>query len=158
VVKDSVTGAAISGAEITFENSGIQRSDLQGKAGFVLFPGNNMIRVTKATYSQVNRTLNIDASGEITILMKKTAGGTGDHDQNLLKIYPIPAVNQVNIEADRLFNVTLLSADGRFLQSLKMKSLKETMNLTGFQHGIYILRFTDGDLVFSRKLFIQVTK
>jgi 1,4-alpha-glucan branching enzyme len=154
IVKDSATSMVISGAEVTFENAGVQHTDLLGKAGFVLFPGNNVIRVTKSNYSLINRTLNIESTGEITILMKKTAGAIDEPDQNLLKVYPNPASNMVTIEAERLFHVTLLTPEGRFLRSFTMNSLKETFNITGLPHGMYIVKFTEGETVIFRKLHV----
>ena len=156
-VKDSVTNATISAAEITFEGSGVQLTDIQGKAAFTASPGTAAIQVKKQNYKTWTKAQNIASNIDLTILLKPTIGGMEDSDGgNLAKIYPNPCRNYVTIEASALYQISIYTPDGRLMLTHKMRNPTETLDLTGFYTGIYIVHFSGAGIRFVKKLAVGI--
>ncbi|MEI7724309.1 MAG: alpha-amylase family glycosyl hydrolase, partial [Bacteroidota bacterium] len=142
-VKDSVTNVTLSAAEITFEGSGVQRTNAQGKAAFTASPGSALIRVTKANYKAWTKTQTIDNNLDLTILLKPGSSGIGDPDGgNRVRIYPNPAHREVTIEASERYQITIYSPDGRQIMVHQLLNPTETLSLTGLDQGVYIVLFS----------------
>jgi 1,4-alpha-glucan branching enzyme len=156
-VKDSVTNAAISGADVSLEGSGVQLTDQQGKAAFLAAPGDALIRAVKPRYKVWTKTRNIGADLDLTILLSldphwgvAEAGG-GD----FVKIFPNPAHQEVTIESPVLCRIAIYSPDGRLMRSHLMQDHTETINLSGLTRGVYIVRFSGNGAAFARKLAVE---
>ena len=156
-VKDSVSNAAITGAEITLEGSGVQRTDLQGKAIFMAAPGSTLIQVKKLKYKTWAQTRNIAGDLDLTVLLQLDPhygieeAGAG----RLVRIFPNPARNAVTIESPDLYKVMIYSPDGRLMRSRQMKQPTETIDLTGLGQGVYLVHFSGNGPVFARKLVVE---
>jgi hypothetical protein len=154
-VKDSVSNAVISGAEISFEGSGIQRTDQQGRALFTAFPGPALIRVTRANYKTWTKIHAINGNLDLTILLKPGASGLSDFmDEQKVRIFPNPAHHSVTIEANKNYRVEFYAVDGSLVLSRQMQQQTQTFDLSGLNPGIYTLRFKGEGNPFSGKLVI----
>jgi glycosidase len=155
-VKDSLTNAVISAAEITFDGSGFRRTDQQGKAAFTAFPGSAQIKVVKTGFKTWTKTLNIDNSLDVTILLKRGTYGIDNHEGGTrVRIYPNPARQTVTIESAVLYDITIYAPDGRQMITHRMQHLTETLDLTGLDKGVYLVQFSGTGPVFARKLVVE---
>lgn len=77
-------------------------------------------------------------------------------DNNSVRIYPNPAHNTLNIEADNLKEVTLYSAIGTMIQKTTCTGKTSSMNVSGLSRGIYFVKITDyeGNIT-TRKVVIE---
>jgi glycosidase len=155
VVKDSASGAVITGAEISFPGAGVMRSDASGKAIFIVFPGTAQIKATKTGYKPYSKTFDIFASGEIVLLLQKGASGLPESDDPSLRVYPNPCSDAVFLYSEKSYAVTLFSPQGIKIGFYKMDGEFQKIDLAGLPSGIYFLRFEGCDRIFTRKLIIN---
>jgi hypothetical protein len=81
--------------------------------------------------------------------------GTPENKKLAIKVYPIPAGNNLNITGDFANAAIFLnSADGRLVFASKGINGETTIDLTSFKCGFYILRIETSDGVISRKVSI----
>ena len=155
-VKDSLTQSAISGAEITFAGSGVQKSDQQGKAAFTAATGSAMIIVKKNGYKTRTQTQSVTGNLDLTILLQHgTNFGIDDPgNANMVKVFPNPAKNRITIEAPYLYDIKLISPDGRLLLTKRMNQLSQSIDLGGFDRGVYFLHFSGQGQEFVKKLVL----
>jgi hypothetical protein len=154
-VKDSVSNAVLSGAEITVEGSGIQRTDQQGRAFFTAFPGTALIKVTRPNYKTWTKTVAIANNLDLTVLLKPGASGLNDFgDEQKVRIFPNPAKQSVSIEVMDHYQVGFYSFDGSLIMSDRIQNKIQTFDLAGFHPGIYTIRFKGEGVSFSRKLVV----
>jgi sucrose-6-phosphate hydrolase SacC (GH32 family) len=77
---------------------------------------------------------------------------------DLIKIYPNPALNKINVilkqrpEAARL---SLLSSSGQILRSRTITTLENQLDVTGMQSGIYIIRVSGKEYTINHKILIE---
>lgn|GEM_PF-84801 len=156
MVKDSLTNAAISGAEISLAGSGVQFSDQQGKAAFIAAAGSSLITVKKMKYLTWTKTENIDSPIDLTVLLSLDPHyGFGESGSNNdVHIYPNPARNAVTIESPVLHLVTVYTPDGRLVLSHMMQRPVESLPLNGLKQGIYIIHFSGRGPAFAKKLVV----
>ncbi|MEI6436262.1 MAG: T9SS type A sorting domain-containing protein, partial [Bacteroidota bacterium] len=84
-------------------------------------------------------------------------GGMEDSDdRNLVKIFPNPCRNYVTIEASALYQISIYTPDGRLMLTHKMRNPTETLDLTGFYTGIYIVHFSGAGIRFVKKLAVGI--
>lgn len=76
--------------------------------------------------------------------------------ENDLKIYPIPASAQLNIELPKIGGVLqILNADGRLLESLEVDDTSVHINVEKLARGVYTLIYQHEDQRVVRKLILQ---
>jgi hypothetical protein len=154
VARDSATNALITGAEVTFQGAGTMQTDTQGKAIFITFPGQVLIKALKTGYKQYIRTFEINASGEITLLLQKGASSIPETDDPFLKLFPNPCGDAVSISSESDYTVTLLSLQGAVINMYTINTGVQNIDLSGMAAGIYLLRFESIDRSFTRKLMV----
>ena len=155
-IKDSVTGAVVGTADVTFENSGHQRSNTQGKAGFTAAPGNSQLVVVKQGYKTNTRTLAVGSDLDLDILLKRDNDGIGDASgPSSVSLWPNPVHGLLNIQTLSLYNINIYSLDGRQLMQHSMLSPSETLDLSRLPKGIYVLRFTSNQEAFAVKVVVE---
>ena len=155
-VKDSLTSAVIQGAEVSYMGVGMKSSDATGKAVFIMATGTTPVTVKKTRYLTWTRTETIAGDLEITVLLQNDPHwGTVDRaNESAVKIYPNPARHLVTIESDVPRHFSILAADGRVLTDHRMILNKETMDVSKFEPGVYLIRFSEGSSFFVRKIVI----
>lgn len=80
-----------------------------------------------------------------------TAGTGSVTESGDISLYPNPAVEEISLSAPKLYEVSLLSAEGRLLQRIKMRGLTDRMDVSRLKPGIYLLQFSDGKTSISRR-------
>src|SRR5690606_21530109 len=79
--------------------------------------------------------------------------GIADNELDNLKIFPNPAVNELNIGSETISSeamATIYSMDGKVISILKVfpRDRKFTIDVSAISSGVYILRlFTDGKVM-----------
>jgi hypothetical protein len=81
--------------------------------------------------------------------------GTAENRRSEIKVYPIPASNNLNVTGD-FANATMFlnSTDGRLVFASKGITGETNIDLTAFRSGFYILRIETAEGVISRKVSI----
>ena len=118
--------------------------------------GTTPVTVKKTRYLTWTRTETIAGDLEITVLLQNDPHwGTVDRaNESAVKIYPNPARHLVTIESDVPRHFSILAADGRVLTDHRMILNKETMDVSKFEPGVYLIRFSEGSSFFVRKIVI----
>ena len=79
------------------------------------------------------------------------------NEDNLVKVYPNPAYNILNIELENNLNgctFRLLSIDGRMVKILTLQEEKNKIDLSGIDNGIYFYEITQGGKMLSANKII----
>ena len=153
-VTDSVSGVPVIGATISLQESGQQKTGLQGKAAFTSALPSAKVTVKISGYKDYNRTYQITSDLNINILMKKSSGIGIDDPQTpgLPALYPNPAHDRITIRAEQKFRIDCFSPDGRLLMTHQMESLTEMLNISHLSRGLYLLHFTGNGVSFTTKV------
>lgn len=77
--------------------------------------------------------------------------------QSELRVYPNPANQQVNVEAElNLESISLFSSTGTLLYHINTpRTNRIEINVSGFSPGIYFIRTTQGNSITTQKLIIK---
>lgn len=83
--------------------------------------------------------------------------GKDDTHQNIVDIYPNPAISQITIDAkESLFTkIEILDAQGKLVYSRDFNNFKTTIGTGKFKSGIYVMKVHLKNHAESRKLIIQ---
>jgi len=84
---------------------------------------------------------NVNKSGWKALVSCDTSVDVSEHKSNSIRVYPNPASQTLNIEAD--FKISLISIsdiNGHELISLKAHSNLESINLDGLESGVYLVQ------------------
>ena len=156
-VKDSVTNAIISTAEVALEGSGVQITDAQGKAAFMAVPGATLVSAKKLKYITRTKSLDITGNTDVTILLQLDPhyGIESPEERTSVRLFPNPARTAVTVESSVLYQVTIYAPDGRPVLTRSMKHTTETIGLTGLAKGVYIVQFSGNGPVFGRKVVVE---
>ncbi|MFM7683201.1 MAG: T9SS type A sorting domain-containing protein [Bacteroidota bacterium] len=78
-------------------------------------------------------------------------------EEDLVKLWPNPAKNQLNISANYSdYKIDILNLEGRIIKSLNSKDSSLTIDLEGFENGIYLIKGSKiGSTIFQEK-FIKL--
>jgi pimeloyl-ACP methyl ester carboxylesterase len=63
---------------------------------------------------------------------------------NVIRIFPVPATNMLNIETDNLHTVVLMDLSGRAISTHQLKENIGQLNVANLETGIYYLKFDNG--------------
>lgn len=87
------------------------------------------------------------ATNEATTIFEIITSGLGDFElDNSVKIYPVPAQNQITIEAEgSIESVSLFDAQGRMLQTSLVNDRQAVLDISSRQAGIYFLKVTTAE-------------
>lgn len=70
-------------------------------------------------------------------------------DDKSVFIYPNPVTNSFTLQTTAAYineSATLLDANGRVIKTVKVTGTLQTVNMEGLAKGLYLLRFTDGNV------------
>ncbi|WP_430815980.1 endonuclease [Carboxylicivirga sp. RSCT41] len=137
--------------------------------------GENVTLIRKASVTGPNTTFSMSewdskSSGTISNLGLHTINSPTDIDDELtsldfgLKVYPIPAENQITIElveAERLneYTVSIVELSGKVVYSKAHNAMndgsKTEVNVSAYSKGIYFVTVQTGAFVTNKKIVIQ---
>jgi hypothetical protein len=87
---------------------------------------------------------------------QKTITGTDEIANLQVKVYPNPATDKININADRTIdNVRLLNGIGQIVMQIDAGTNHVQLNVEGLKSGIYFLSIETGNTTSTRKLMIK---
>lgn len=72
-------------------------------------------------------------------------------DTDLIKVYPIPTNDVVNVEVDGLYQVDVYSAEGQLIKSIN----QNVFDISELQKGVYILRVYTDHQIYTRQVIKQ---
>ncbi|WP_242205320.1 polysaccharide lyase family 8 super-sandwich domain-containing protein [Aestuariivivens insulae] len=92
------------------------------------------------------------------VLLNPAALGVEDYnEQNVIKVYPNPAKNSINIrglESNRLYSVSIVSLLGQYVGHVQV--INNQINISNIQNGIYFLRLQlDGGKTVTKKILVE---
>jgi hypothetical protein len=86
----------------------------------------------------------------------KNATGADELISPVLKLYPNPATDRLNIVSDRsMGNVRLMDSTGKTVYSSSPDSRHTTLNLGGFNSGVYFVRIETEGVVTTHKIVVK---
>ena len=86
----------------------------------------------------------------------KSATGADELTAPVLKLYPNPATDRLNIIADRsMGSVRLINITGQTVYSSSPDSRQVTLNLNGFDAGIYFVKIETEGVVTTHKIIVK---
>jgi hypothetical protein len=91
---------------------------------------------------------------EVTILFV----GIDESDENAILVYPNPTKDQLHIELPSSFanpTLTINDISGRMVYTSRTNSLMNTVDVSDFKPGMYILHLTIGDTNISHKFIVD---
>ena len=62
-----------------------------------------------------------------------------------LNVYPNPAVDFVTVNARSTVGLTILSAEGKLIETIQVNSNRMEIDISTYPRGIYFFHFTDSD-------------
>ncbi len=114
--------------------------------------------VSRLNYYRL-KAINTNSTFEYSNTIMVNFDATNEEKIDVVKMYPIPAKNNVTIELSNQLNITqimVFSLDGLLLQTLNPNSNKANIDLSQFAAGVYILQINDElSNVLKRKLIKQ---
>jgi hypothetical protein len=81
--------------------------------------------------------------------------GINENSQNEIKIYPNPALNNINIFNATGYDVELINILGEVLLTQKVDNDNYFIDLTGYSDGTYLIRFKSDNSIYSKKIIIE---
>ncbi len=112
------------------------------------------------------RVQSTDGSGETTVQsfeitvnnMQETDIPDVSEDPEF-KVYPVPAIDHINVEIDNPENrellLTIYSNSGRLIHEERIFGENSRINLDGFSDGVYILRVNGENVYGTRKIIVK---
>ncbi len=86
----------------------------------------------------------------------ETETGISENSEISVRIYPNPASDYLNVEADKkISELILISSTGQIVKSKYFNNRSVTLNVSGLQKGIYILQIRTKEGVAFRKIQIR---
>ncbi|MEA3444177.1 MAG: T9SS type A sorting domain-containing protein, partial [Bacteroidota bacterium] len=115
-------------------------------------------------YIQLDGNISVEDAGNNTIstLEPNVEGGSvlgittvNKINSNEIKIYPNPANKHLIVEAENMHELTLYNIAGMLIYSSKTNSSKTVIDLKDFAKGVYIIKITSDDNIYSEKIIIS---
>ena len=136
--------------EYTFDLS-VPSSDIAGLDNFgqgVLGMNNKLLTVDETSYDDgiPQQTINYT-------LYYSAITGLGENNEALLSVWPNPATESLNLNAEGLQQVEVFSMDGR--QVMHLENGFETVNVSTLANGCYLLKATFADGTKAMRKFVK---
>ena len=146
--------------ELEFSQAGttdFQVLEVDVNAKYVKLVGFGRYSVTSATsYTQTSAWTNFT---EIEFFREKEGNlSTRDFELNQVSIYPVPAVNELNIVSEKVFNkIVLYSLSGQQLLVDNVQNVNtHRINTTNIKNGVYLLKISgDNNSIITKRVIIS---
>jgi len=98
-------------------------------------------------------------------ILKESFNDTANFDISIFKpqndiitIFPIPSSDKVTIKSNEYtnLNVLVVSTEGKHQDSFIMKRKKHTLDISGYQNGVYFLKFYLSDSLIETKKIVKL--
>ena len=145
------------GAGITLSGSGSRITNIYGKAVFTdVLPKDEIgYTVTADGFESASSTVSVsDTDVTIHISLDQATNVSMKPEQGCL-IYPNPARSEIRVEIPWEGSVRIISLSGNTMLIQKIQNGLTTIDTSGLEPGIYILRAESGSKIFTRKLIIR---
>jgi len=147
------TGSGVVNAELQLENMGTRIIGSDGLAKFLPSPNNNYAFTLKIPGQE-------DTTGVITVGNQNLTytleiGGWDNIYENTeanIVVYPNPANHQITVKVEKDYLLTIIDLSGRQLTKIKVVTGNQSIDLSSFNNGIYILKFKNGISNHYRKI------
>ncbi len=89
--------------------------------------------------------------------VEKGVGLQNDLSEELLKVFPNPAVNELNINytLDEEIQIEIVSLEGKSLKELNISKGKYKLDIAGIPAGLYLIKIHSNSISQTRKILIQ---
>jgi hypothetical protein len=145
------------GAGITLSGYGSRFANIDGKAVFTdVLPKDEIgYTATADGYESASSAVSVSETDvTIHISLNQATSLSMKPEQGCL-IYPNPARSEIRVEIPGEGSVRIISLSGKTLLIQKIHNGLTTIDTSGLEPGIYILRAESGSKVFTRKLIIR---
>ncbi len=155
-VLDDASGTNLAGATVSLGGAGNRLTDETGTASFLALPQAISVTATKFGWLRKTVTATVSANLELTIRMLKDESAIGETPaDSLLRVYPNPTHGQLTLATKHTGTISVYTMDGRLLLQKNIENPTETLDLTGYKSGVYILRFEGKEGRSFRKVIVQ---
>ncbi len=111
----------------------------------------SMTNLIAVVFVQDNTTKEVLQSKTFTII----SNGIGENSIGNVSIYPNPATDNVNIVNAQNSDITLYDMYGKLIKSDSKINNNYLLNVSDLAKGTYILKITDGEKTYSRKITVM---
>ena len=152
-VKWSETGNSISGAIIELTDNGSRITGSNGEAAFIPLSNSSFsYKVSVTGQDDVTGTVAVDEDDKVVTVTVEGADYIDENEETNIAIYPNPANNQISIEVDADYTLTITDLNGRQLSKTELITGSQSVDLSGLNKGVYILRFENEYNYYYRKI------
>ena len=130
--------------------------DLNADGSFIYLPKSGFEGTDRFTYCIFDGQ-SLSQSNSVTLKVINNEGNVGNNSQtNLIKLYPNPAKDFVNIESQmNISNIRIFDISGKFIFQQIINEKSHLLDLTKFHSGLHFIVSEVGGRSFANKLLIR---
>jgi len=156
-VTDSTDGKAVAGAKVKFPSQEAFSAASDGTVTLMPAPGTLQLTVSKPGYKNFVQSYSVNSAKQISIKLKRDAG-FGISDENTMpnvQIFPNPAQNLLYIKAEQNPLLRCYNTQGQMVMEHQMQQGTESVDISQWQPGMYLVVFSYGLQTGTIKLIKQ---
>jgi hypothetical protein len=142
----------VKGATINIASQSLS-TDTVGKATIKLVNGNYNYTITKTGYADASGTLEVAGTDVTDTVSLDNVTGIEDINMETIKVYPNPAIERINIDAEDVMAVELISLEGKVI--LRKEGNINGINVENCETGVYLLNVHTRKNLFTVRLLIK---
>jgi hypothetical protein len=155
-VLDNETANPISGATVNLSNAGNRHTDALGSASFLSLPQPVVVTASKFGWITKAETATVSNTLEITIRMIKDESAVGEEEaEKGLRVYPNPTKGLLTVETEEPGLLQIFNLEGKPLLTKNQENQTESLDLSKYDKGVYVLRFEGKTGLCFRKIVIN---
>jgi V8-like Glu-specific endopeptidase len=153
----SVTFTVVGPGQTAVNDAVIKLGQTTNPAGNYIFndilPGNYAFTVTRTGYQPATGTVNVSSSNVTRTVTLEWPVSIDDPAIAELKIYPVPVINSLNIEAAELIkHVQVIDLSGRMLFEITPAATHIQIPMESLRKGMYLVRITTSSNTVTRRI------
>ena len=123
----------------------------------IALPSGGLAEGTHYLHLRVRDEDNVWSLYEVIEFEVTEALGINDNILLLTRIYPVPAKNEITVDAkiNSLESITLFDLNGREVNTFNVDSPKNTLDISSYAKGTYILQVKSEDGILNKKIVLE---
>ena len=122
------------------------------------FVGGEPCTVTNGGFTNRSATVSVDTAFSVVCWESCTdcPAGIDELNENGILIAPNPATTVLNVSAkSEIQTVTILNLNGRLVQSVTVNGVAASLNVSGMNHGLYLVSVTTNKGVYTKRVIVE---